>query len=101
MYNVLDTARIGTGLEGRVARRMLGCLLSADGVGDNIGLFRPSTGHFVPMAQKNGWLSNAFHTAAIVFEVDGPRIAVALTDDVTRPQATFFGASVVATAAGS
>ena len=101
LYTVLNSARSGTGLEGRVARRTLGCLLSADGVGDNIGLFRPSTGDLVPMAQKNGWLSNAFHTAAIAFELDGPRIVVALTDDVTRPQATAFGATVMAAAAGS
>jgi hypothetical protein len=33
----------------------------------------------MPVAQKNGWIHDARHTAAIVYTPKGPRIVVILT----------------------
>jgi hypothetical protein len=33
----------------------------------------------VPIAQKNGWLHDARHTAAVVYAAGGPKIVVVLT----------------------
>jgi hypothetical protein len=45
------------------------------------------------MAQKNGWINDARHTAAIVYASDGPKIVVLLTYDPgeTRAHAAELG----------
>jgi beta-lactamase class A len=57
----------------------LGLLLSSAPTGDNVGLFRPSLGKTYPIAQKNGWITTARHTAAILYTSHGPVIVVVLT----------------------
>jgi hypothetical protein len=45
------------------------------------------------MAQKNGWLLDARHTAALLYAADGARIVVLLTykPGETRAQAALLG----------
>lgn len=50
-------------------------LLSAQRASDNLGLLRPWLGE-LPVAEKNGWLSDTRLTAAIVFAPRGPTIVV-------------------------
>jgi hypothetical protein len=50
-------------------------------VGDNQGLLRPWL-HGIPVAEKNGWLSDTRITAAIVYRAAGPMIVVI---EVHRP----------------
>lgn len=57
----------------------LNLLLSSQPAGQNLGLFRSHVDRSTPIAQKNGWLSNARHTAAIVYAPGGPQIVVLLT----------------------
>jgi len=60
------------------SRYALGLLLDSEQRGNNIGLLRP----WLPgtlIAQKNGWLHDARHTAAIVYFRGGPKIVVVLT----------------------
>ena len=51
----------------------------------------------MPVAQKHGWLSDAFHTAAILYTPSGPVVCVLLTyrDGITRAEAARLGARVV------
>jgi len=68
-----------SGLTGHEASVGLSMLLSSQPRGDNIGLFRPTLGRRFPMAQKNGWISEARHTAALLYGRRGPEIAVLMT----------------------
>ena len=79
------------------ARLALGLLLSSEAAGDNLGLFREALGPSVPAAQKQGWISSASHSAAIVYTVRGPVIVVALTyqPGLTRARAARLGAELV------
>jgi beta-lactamase class A len=68
-----------TGLDRARCAYALRLLLASEPRGNNIGLVRP----FVPpgtlVAQKNGWLHDARHTAAILYGRAAPRIVVVLT----------------------
>jgi beta-lactamase class A len=66
----LDPARCGYALR---------LLLASELRGNNVGLVRPFVSHQIPIAQKNGWLHDARHTAALVYGPDGPKIVVVLT----------------------
>lgn len=66
----LDRARCGYALR---------LLLSSDPRGNNAGLVRPFVPSGTPVAQKNGWLHDARHTAAVVYFRSGPKIVVLLT----------------------
>jgi hypothetical protein len=68
-----------TGLTNHEAQVGLNLLLSSEARGDNMGLFRPVVRRGQIIAQKNGWLSNALHTAGILYESRGPKIVVVLT----------------------
>jgi hypothetical protein len=78
------------------AQFALGILLSSVPRRDNVGLFRQALGD-TPAAQKQGWLSVARHTAAIVYGSGGPKILVLLTygSNLTLPTAQAYGRSVV------
>jgi hypothetical protein len=91
-----------TGLTVHEARIGLALLLDSQPVGDNLGLFRPWVSRRLPMAQKQGWLHDARHTAAILFDARGPELAVLLTyrPGISRPEAAMLGRSVVRMAAG-
>jgi hypothetical protein len=79
------------------ARLAIALLLASQPRGDNIGLFRPSVGPNAPMAQKNGWLRDARHTAAIMYTEEGPVIVVLLTyrTGLTRSEAADFASKVL------
>jgi beta-lactamase class A len=66
----LDRARCSYGLQ---------LLLSSELRGNNVGLVRPFVPESIRVAQKNGWLHDARHTAAIVYSPTGPKIIVILT----------------------
>jgi beta-lactamase class A len=85
-----------TGLTEHEARIGLALLLNSAPVADNLGLFRPALGRDFPIAQKQGWLHDARHTAAILYAPDGPRIVVLLTyrPGISRGQAAQLGAQV-------
>ena len=68
-----------TGLTPHEARLGLGLLLSSVPRGLNEGLLRPALGPRVPLAQKHGWTSSLWHTAAVVYGARGPTIVVILT----------------------
>jgi hypothetical protein len=87
----------GSGLTRHQARLALGLLLASRPVGDNVGLFHAALPAAMPVAQKNGWLSDAFHTAAILYTPSGPVVCVLLTyrDGISRAEATRLGARVV------
>jgi beta-lactamase family protein len=89
-------ARRITRLTEHEARVGLALLLSSEPSGDNVGLFRPSLGG-TPIAQKNGWLRDARHTAAIMYPDAGPMIVVLLTyrPGITRPEAAATGAKLL------
>jgi hypothetical protein len=70
-----------TGLGRSRARLAIELLLSSWKSGDNAGLVQPFVGR-VPVAQKNGWITEARLTAAIVYAKSGPKIVVVL---VYRP----------------
>jgi len=70
-----------TGLSRSRARLALELLLSSWKTGDNAGLVAPFAGG-APVAQKNGWISDARLTAAVVYAKSGPKIVVVL---VYRP----------------
>jgi hypothetical protein len=82
-----------TGLTRHEAQVGLKVLLASEPTGDNLGLFRPWLAPTFPMAQKNGWLLDARHTAAILYAADGPRIVVLLTykPGETRARAALLG----------
>jgi beta-lactamase class A len=67
------------GLTRGEARSVLALLLSAAGDGDNLGLLRPVYPRSVPLARKEGWITSARHTAALVYLPDGPKVVVVLT----------------------
>jgi beta-lactamase class A len=67
-----------SGLDPARCRYGLSLLLAAQPTGNNAGLLRPWLPG-TPIAQKNGWLHDARHTAAIVYGRKGPRIVVVLT----------------------
>jgi len=54
-------------------------LLSSELRGNNVGLVRPFVSPGTPVAQKNGWLHDARHTAAVVYAGGRPKIVVVLT----------------------
>jgi hypothetical protein len=64
-----------TKLSRHEARVALGYLLSFDRTDANRGLLPLRA----PTAEKNGWLNDALHTAAIVYAPSGPKIVVVLT----------------------
>jgi hypothetical protein len=64
-----------TKLSQHEARVALGYLLSFDRAEANRGLLPLQ----FPTAEKNGWLNDARHTAAIVYAPSGPKIVVVLT----------------------
>jgi len=64
-----------TGLTRHESELALRLLLSADPRGENAGLVRQSFPG-TPIAQKNGWISDARATAAIIYLRQGPKIAV-------------------------
>jgi beta-lactamase class A len=66
-----------TGLSRARARLALELLLAGWGGGDNAGLVRPFVDG-APVAQKNGWISDARLTASIVYARSGPKIVVVL-----------------------
>jgi hypothetical protein len=90
------SAQAVTRLSQHEARVGLDLLLSSEPKGDNLGLFRPSLAT-VPMAQKNGWLNDARHTAAIIYPDHGPFIVVLLTYRIglTRPESAALGARLL------
>lgn len=66
-----------TGLSRARARVALELLLAGWTGGDNAGLVKPFLSG-VPVAQKNGWISDARLTASIVYTKSGPKIVVIL-----------------------
>lgn len=66
------------GLSRLQAQGGLRILLSAQAVGENLGLLRPWLAA-TPVAEKNGWLSDTLLTAAIVYGRRGPVIVVVAT----------------------
>jgi beta-lactamase class A len=66
----LDPARCGYALR---------LLLASELRANNIGLVRPFVSRQTPIAQKNGWLHDARHTAALIYGPYGPKIVVVLT----------------------
>lgn len=74
-------ARRETGLTVHQARMALGWLLDSEQRGGNRSLVAPGAPPGTPVAQKNGWLNDARHAAAIVYAPDGPRIVTLMTYD--------------------
>jgi beta-lactamase class A len=68
-----------TGLDRGRCAYALRLLLNSELRGNNVGLVRPFVSPGTPVAQKNGWLHDARHTAAIVYFPNGPKIVVVLT----------------------
>jgi beta-lactamase class A len=68
-----------TGLDAARSGYALRLLLASELRGANVGLVRPFVPASTPVAQKNGWLHDARHTAAIVYAPSGPKIVVILT----------------------
>jgi len=91
-----------SGLSRHQARLALGLLLAAKPAGENAGLFQAALPAGMPVAQKNGWLSDAYHTAAILYTPHGPVVCVLLTyrGGLTRAEAMRLGAGVVGLALG-
>jgi beta-lactamase class A len=86
------------GISKHAAEYALGLLLSSDQTfKDNVGLFRPALGPYVPIAQKNGWFSVVRHTAAIVYSPTGPKLVVLLTyrPGLTPADAQLLGTKVL------
>ena len=73
------SARRASGLSSHEAKVALSYLLSSEPRGDNLGLFRPWLRKETPAAQKQGWISDARHSAAIVYGDNGPVVVVVLT----------------------
>ena len=71
-------ALAATGLDAARSQHGIRLLLASELRGDNIGLVRPFVSATTPVAQKNGWIHDARHTAAIVYGPSGPRIVVIL-----------------------
>ncbi|HUQ21937.1 MAG TPA: serine hydrolase [Gaiellaceae bacterium] len=73
------------GLSRRQAILALRVLASAQGVGDNAGLLRPSLPGLI-VAEKNGWLSDTRTTASIVYR--GGRATIVVVE-LYRPGVTY------------
>jgi beta-lactamase class A len=67
------------GLDRSRSRYALGLLLASEPGGNNAGVLRPWLPRGTPIAQKNGWLHDARHTAAIVYFRGGAKVVVVLT----------------------
>src|SRR4030095_15467972 len=65
-----------TGLDAARAPHRLPLPLSSELRGEKVGPVRPCVSATTPVAQKNGWIHDARHTAAIVYAPSGPRIVV-------------------------
>jgi hypothetical protein len=87
-----------SGLDRERSAYALSLLLGSRPVGNNIGLVRPWFRPGTPIAQKNGWVHDARHTAAIVYVPAGPRIVVILTyaPNLSLATAQALGRRVVA-----
>jgi beta-lactamase class A len=87
-----------TGLDRHRCGYALQLLLASELRGANVGLIRPYVARGTRVAQKNGWLEDARHTAAIVYARDGPKIVVVLTYAPGLPfsRASDLGRRVVA-----
>ncbi len=72
-------AQRATGLDAARSQYGLRLLLASERRGNNVGLVRPFLPATTPVAQKNGWIHDARHTAAVVYGPNGPRIVVILT----------------------
>jgi beta-lactamase class A len=68
-----------SGLDRSRSAYALSLLLASQPSGNNVGLLRPWLRPGTPIAQKNGWLHDARHTAAIVYFPQQPVIVVVLT----------------------
>ncbi len=68
-----------SGLDRARSAYALSLLLGSRPVGNNVGLIRPWLRLGTPIAQKNGWVHDARHTAAVVYAPAGPRIVVVMT----------------------
>jgi beta-lactamase class A len=68
-----------SGLDRSGSAYALSLLLASRARGNNVGLLRPWLRPGTPIAQKNGWLHDVRHTAAIVYAPTGPQILVVLT----------------------
>jgi beta-lactamase class A len=68
-----------TGLDAARSQYGLRLLLASELRGNNVGLVRPFVPASTRVAQKNGWIHDARHTAALVYAPSGPRIVVILT----------------------
>lgn len=68
-----------TGLDAARSAYALRLLLASELRANNVGLVRPFVPASTPVAQKNGWIHDARHTAAIVYGPTGPKIVVVLT----------------------
>jgi beta-lactamase class A len=90
-----------SGLTRHEARLAVSLLLHSVERGDNVGLLRPSL-RGVPLAQKNGWISDMRGTAAIAYLPGGPWIVVVLAyrPDLTLREAQALGAEVARLVAG-
>jgi hypothetical protein len=79
-------------------------LLRSLPVADNAGLFRRWLRKGTPAAQKQGWISSARHSAAVVYTARGPMVVVLLTfrePSVALSDAQRLGRLVLAAAAVS
>lgn len=87
------------GLSRTQAQAGVRILLSAQRASDNLGLLRPWL-RGLPVAEKNGWLSDARLTAAIVYGPRGPTIVVVETyrTGVTARESRQLGRRVLAAA---
>lgn len=86
-----------TGLTVTDARQAIGWLLGSEQRGDNMSLFAGAAPG-LPVAQKNGWLSDARHGAGILYGPNGPLIVVLMTysdSGVGLAQAQLLGGAVV------
>ena len=86
MLTVLHAAAAGnrraqssSGLAEHEARVAIALLLDSEPAGDNAGLFRPWLSPGMPAAQKQGWITAARHSAAVVYGRRGPVVVVLLT----------------------
>ena len=91
-----------SGLSAADGRLLIGLLLRSQKQGDNLGLFAQSVPGSVPIAQKNGWISNARHTAAVLFTPSGPVVCVVVTykEGLDPRDAQRLGSKVVRLALG-
>ena len=89
--------RSGSPLSAHAARVGLALLLDSQPDGDNVGLLRPALPAGLPAAQKQGWITSARHTAAIVYGPRGPIVIVLLTykDGLSLAEAQRLGRKVV------